>query len=305
MLKNLNLKFAAFIITFERPEILLETIDRILNQSCPPQKILIIDNSFSKTTEILLKKVIDPRIEYYSTGYNAGPAGGAKIGLERLAAQGYEWIYWGDDNDPPAFENCFERLLYLAYTNAEKCGQVGAVGQLLDKNKGILKRFETEYLRQKNTVEVDNIGGGMCKIVNSEIIKQGILPDEKKFFGFEELDFDLRCKNAGYSLLVDCSLFLKYREKSNRLNFKRKLGRKVKEENLWREYYSTRNLLSIFWEQNMHKAFLLLILRKSYKSFAGFTYGLSYGVKNFNILFKGLHHGLIGKKGFINKQDLF
>src|SRR5687768_7215833 len=96
------MKFAGFIMTYERSDLLLSTIKTIFDQTISPKKLLIIDNSKSDKTEILIKQLNDPRVFYHKQGYNSGPAGAARTGLQILAAEGYDWIYWGDDDDPPS-----------------------------------------------------------------------------------------------------------------------------------------------------------------------------------------------------------
>src|SRR5690606_13614927 len=100
--------FAAFIMTYERPEILLKTIGKLEQQILPPSYILIIDNSDSNETEIALQPIIgQEKIGYFKVGYNSGPAGAAKIGLKKLMRLGYQWIFWGDDDNPPRDNQVF------------------------------------------------------------------------------------------------------------------------------------------------------------------------------------------------------
>src|SRR5690349_18373259 len=93
-----SVRFAGFIMTYERPGIILDTIGRVLAQTRPPEKLLIVDNSESSETKKLIEHLNDNRIQYFAVGYNAGPAGAAKIGLQKLAEGGFDWIYWGDDD---------------------------------------------------------------------------------------------------------------------------------------------------------------------------------------------------------------
>src|SRR3989337_1984763 len=118
--------FAGFIMTYERPEILASTIAKVFAQSKAPQKLVIVDNSESEKTKILIESIDDPRLEYVAVGYNAGPAGAAKVGLQLLASEGYEWIYWGDDNDPPNGRDTLKDELNLA----EQTTNVGIIGEV-------------------------------------------------------------------------------------------------------------------------------------------------------------------------------
>ena len=77
-----KIRFAAFVMTYERPEVLLKTIQNLREQTFPPELILIVDNSISRTTEILLNKHKFSNLEYFKVGYNSGPAGASKIGLK-------------------------------------------------------------------------------------------------------------------------------------------------------------------------------------------------------------------------------
>lgn len=73
--------FAGFIITYNRPKVLHETILKIFSQSYPPGKIWIIDNSEDFNTQALIDQINDDRLIYYRVGFNSGPAGAAEIGL--------------------------------------------------------------------------------------------------------------------------------------------------------------------------------------------------------------------------------
>ena len=58
------MKFAGFIMTYERAELLKASIDKIFLQTVYPEKLLIIDNSLTYTTEDLIKSINNPKIIY-------------------------------------------------------------------------------------------------------------------------------------------------------------------------------------------------------------------------------------------------
>jgi GT2 family glycosyltransferase len=271
-----NKRFAAFVITFNRAEILMDTIDKILTQTLPPEKLLVVDNGATDETKKKLDELY-PQVEYYKVGYNAGPAGGDKIGLEILAKEGYQWIFWGDDNDPPPTNDTCEKLVKLAESYGDKCGQVGMVGSRFNKTTGLLHRITNDELRKKDHVEVDTIGGGQCKIVNGKSVLKGIVTEEKLFFGFEDLDFDLSQKEAGYKLLVHSGLFIACRERWNRLEVASSVARKKDEAVLWRDYYSIRNALFIMKKHRHYFAWLSILVVSFGKSLLSYKHGLRYG----------------------------
>jgi len=284
-------------MTYQRNSTLEETINIILEQTFPPQKILILDNDPSGGAKSVVEKLSHLPVDYYAVGYNSGPAGAAKKGLEILSNEGYDWIAWIDDDDPPLFKDSFEILLKRA-SEVQRCGCVGVVGQRFDLSKAMMIRLPDEELNTEGIVYVDNIAGGMCKIVNADVVrKENVFPDEKLFYGFEELDFDLRVKKAGYTLIADAQLYKKNRIHHNRIGFKVKRGQKKETNRLWREYYSTRNLLIILHKQHAITSLFFFLLRSFLKSIIGFRYGLKYGVKNFRYINLGILHFIAGRKG--------
>ncbi len=288
------LKLGAFVITYNRPDIVLATIRTIFVQTYPPNFLWVIDNSDNLETDHAIAGLLDSRICYYRMGYNAGPAGAAAKGLELCAHEGADWIYWGDDNDPPFRSDCFERLLAIREVNPF-CGVLGSVGQFFDRKKGVIRRIQTRLLEKKDWIEVDYVAGGMCMLVSGEVARAGIAPNRDLFFGFEELDFCLKVSRKGYSIVVDCKLFLEARALHNRLEFERPAYKR--KENLAREYYSLRNLLLISDTLTLRSMRNRLIKKWILKSIFGFRYGFHYGFKNLYFILLGFYHYKIGRYG--------
>lgn len=291
------MRFAGFIMTYERPTILIETINIVLSQTLFPEKLLIVDNSLTNNTEELIKSLDNPKIMYHRIGYNSGPAGAAAIGLKILSDEGYDWIYWGDDDDPPIFIDTFEILLQIANCNPY-CGCVGSVGQFFNKTTGFIKRVPNKMLQNQGVIEVDNIAGGMSKIVNGKMISEHhFFPVAKLFFGFEELDFDIKIKKAGYKLLVDKSLYWRHRLKANRINHKRNYFSKKEDGKLNRNYYSVRNTLYICYNNKLYLAFFIQLSKSIFKPFFNLKFGLTYFKKTIQINFLAVNHFFTNRFG--------
>jgi GT2 family glycosyltransferase len=281
------MRFAGFIMTYERADSLKETIDEIFAQSLSPEKLLIIDNSTSNNTKELIDLLQDHRLQYHRVGYNAGPAGAARIGLQQLSDEGYDWIYWGDDDDPPHLQNTFLDLLTAA-VESSNIGIVGAVGQHFDKNTGNIIRVKNSLLEQQGLTDVDVVAGGQTMIVSAEVVKRGILPDPDLFFGFEELDFCIAVKKAGFRIVVNNNLFWKLRMKWGRTGFIKKQYIKKSNRALSKEYYSTRNLLFIAKKNGYAIMKYKLLMKFLLKVIYGYRYGVQYGYANSKYILKGL-----------------
>lgn len=257
--------FAAFIITYERPAILNQTIETILSQTLPPSKILIVDNSISFDTHEIIQGLDSPLIIYHRVGYNAGPAGAAQIGLLTLANEGYDWIYWGDDNDPPKFSDCFERLLTGNIQQTPRLGAVGATGSYLNPYKGVLTKVKDSQINTEEFVLVDTIAGGMCLLVSGKAIREGVNTDEKLFFAFEELDLALSLKKNGFVLAIESDLARRYRKSAR---YPDRAGKDIRtlfiedDVKLARVYYSLRNFIIIMLKHRYYFGVMAVLSRK-------------------------------------------
>jgi len=291
-------KFAAFVMTFERPLILQNTINQLFSQTLPPEKILIVDNSLSADTKNVVEALHDNRVDYYRVGKNIGPAGASKIGLEKLTAEGFDWIYWGDDDDPPKFNNVLERLLFLA-NSVQNIGVIGAVGHNFNSRKGLVIRTKDEELDKVGYAEVDVIAGNMSMIVNAAVIKKGILPNPDFFLNIEEYDFCLRVKQHGFKVVVDREVFKNYRVSVGRLGLSDRAVRVLpKESVLWRKYYSTRNLIYMLNNNEKSRIGALNVsYRALIKSIFGFKKGIKYGLLNASMELNGIVDGWSEKMG--------
>ena len=263
--------FATFIITYNRPELLRQTIFKLLEQTVQAEKILIVDNSSNTETRDMIAGLDLPHIEYLSTGSNLGPAGGAAVGIRTLANQGFEAIHWQDDDDPPRSIRFNEKLLSVL-TRSDDIGMVGSSGTRVDRRSGKLIRYKDRELTNKEVVEVDCVGGNQHIILRAEVfLKHGCHPESDLFFGFEDLDIGLKIRSKGYRILVPTDLLLGNRRHHNRLNLAEPTAADAvaaSENAGWRQYYSYRSLMYIYLhEQKLYLAAVQTAIRGVGKGF--------------------------------------
>lgn len=290
------MKLGAVVMTFDRPLLLKENIQLLLEQTYPPDLILVIDNGCLTDTRQVVQSFAHDDVSYHAMGDNLGPAGAGAYGLKQLIEYGCSWIYWGGDDNPPQVPDALERLLKL--TNQEDVGAVGAVGTLWDWKKGKMERLPDQALQ--GIISVDTIGSGHQLILRKEAIQTVGLPDTRLFFGLEEIEYCLRIRNAGYRLLVDGDLMREYRARAGRLNLKRQrsLVPRHAYHTIWRQYYSTRNYIFA-----MNKTFQCpnLARREAFKAFGRtfFSWGRGprYGAAFTSLQLRGVLDGYLGRMG--------
>lgn len=92
-------KVIAVIVTYNRKELLKESINALLNQDYENLDVLIIDNNSSDgTKEYISKELKDKRVIYRNTGANLGGAGGFNYGMNVAAQMNCDYIWIMDDD---------------------------------------------------------------------------------------------------------------------------------------------------------------------------------------------------------------
>ena len=284
---------SAFLISFNDLNNITNAINCIYNQTEKPTQFLIVDNSFSDTISSYCH---NNNINCYKVGFNSGPAGGASIALELLAKSNPNWIYWGDDGDPPVDPDTFKKLLEIAYENPS-AGVIGKLGGKFISYRARTRVFGNSELSP--IVEADYVTGGKQMIVSADVVKAGILPDPKLFFGFEELEFCLRVKDAGFKILVDGDGISEARHKAG--NFDKTYRWKGKSmgdfSRVNRQYYSVRNMLYILWSRGHYFGYGFFLLKNLIKIPVSIRYGTSYFIKFSKLTLIAIYHQWIGRYG--------
>src|SRR3990172_5700450 len=135
------MRFGAFVATFRRPSILGKTIELILEQTHPPEIILVVDNASCKDTESVARNFPQDRVVYEAMPDNLGSAGGTAFGIRWLYDKGYDAIFCGDDDDPPRTPDTMERLIGILTSSDSDVAGAGAVGAWWDWKRGRLRRL--------------------------------------------------------------------------------------------------------------------------------------------------------------------
>ncbi len=93
---------AAVVVTYNRKEMLLCCIRKLLEQEGAACDILVIDNASTDGTENTVRQSTStPNLFYYNTGANLGGAGGFSFGIRCAIERGYDRIWVMDDDCMP------------------------------------------------------------------------------------------------------------------------------------------------------------------------------------------------------------
>jgi len=104
---NSNVKIAVGVLTFNRLNLLKQTIESLRNQSRKPDYIIVVNNSSTDGTEDWLASQSD-LIVYRNV--NNGSSGGQTANIKHCLSTGAEYIWIMDDDVSPAVD-CLEKML--------------------------------------------------------------------------------------------------------------------------------------------------------------------------------------------------
>jgi GT2 family glycosyltransferase len=279
-----GLRLAAFVMAYRRDEWAVGHVEALLSQSVPPERVLVIDNGRSDDLADLLA-CFGPAVEYRRMPWNTGPAGAAGAGLLELAGTA-EWIYWGDDDQPPA-QGALGQQLSLA----DSCGAaaVAARGWNWDEDRGVLARSDPARA-VGDAMLIDVAGGGMTLLLKSSAVSAVGLPTAELFWGFEDIEYLLRMRREQRRIVAPLR-----RSTSNSRPGRAPAMAFV---DLPRNYYTVRN--SVYMVVHLHGrpgVGLLMSARALAVSCRGISNGPRYVLRAARFTIAGIFDGWMGLLG--------
>ena len=241
-------RLLGILITFRRPRELALMLERLAGSERPVDLLVVVDNHPTADAELLVERYrgAGRAADYVAAAENLGPAGAVALAMDRLleAAADDDWIVLFDDGEPPGTEELAEMWAFAVAMRAAdpRLGAVGGVGATFDWARGRVVRVPDHRLA--GPVPVDYIGSGQLPLYRVRAVREVGVFKPELFFGFEELEYGLRLRTAGWSLYVDGDRWRAGRQLLGRLDVAG--GPTVGlAATTWRDYYRLRNLIAI------------------------------------------------------------
>lgn len=220
-------RIIAVVVTRNRKATVERTIDALHRQERPLDRICVVDNASDDGTVEWIRATW-PAVDVVELADNTGYSGGLAVGMARHVDDCDALLLLDDDSPPPP--DLVRTLARCLATNPQ-VGVVGTSGALMrwGNPRGGRWRWarslEGHELRGVDACLVDNA------LVRTAAVRAAGTTDPTLFMVYEDLEFTLRVRRAGYQIAVVAGL------KVERLH----LG----STNPWRAYYLTRNQLLV------------------------------------------------------------
>jgi rhamnopyranosyl-N-acetylglucosaminyl-diphospho-decaprenol beta-1,3/1,4-galactofuranosyltransferase len=238
---------AVVIVTYNRADLLDRMLDGLVAQTRRPDAVYVVNNASTDHTADTLAARTDLRLEVTNSRDNLGGAGGFHLGMKQAYDAGHDRIWLMDDDVVPA-PDCLEILLAhdgpcLAAVREDLDGRLvekAAVHFDLRNPLAIRPKtasVESTYASRAEMpaeVPIENVAfeGFMVK---REVIEAIGLPDPSYFIFYDDVDFAIRARRAGFPILALRDAVL-----VRQLNFDQQHALDT-----WKGFYMFRNLFVV------------------------------------------------------------
>jgi GT2 family glycosyltransferase len=193
----------------------IECLQTVTRLDHPAYRVVVVDNGSTDDSVQKIRRK-HPGVTLLETGQNLGYAGGNNAGIRYALAQGAEYICILNNDVKVAPD--FLTPLLAAFDGGGEVGvvtpliaemdepeKVWALGQRIDWQTGTVMRIHAgealTSLRARGPIEAD-IASGTVMLVTREVLECVGLFDEAFYLYYEEVDWCLRVRRAGYQVLT-------------------------------------------------------------------------------------------------------
>jgi len=208
---------AVVVVTHNRADLLARMLDALVVQTHPIATVIVVDNASGDHTPQVLARD-DLPLHVIRSEENVGGSGGFRIGMERAYAGGWDRIWLMDDDVVPAAD-CLETLMGVdpgdtGHSDCLMCVREDLDGVLVEKSavtfdlrnplavKPKTASVETTYATRAAMpplVEIQVVAFEGF-LVRRRVVDAVGLPDAEFFIFYDDADFALRARQAGFRI---------------------------------------------------------------------------------------------------------
>lgn len=205
--------YATIVISYRRPDLLADVIERLSVQSVPPKRLVVVDNAGNLDEGILTSSAFADRVTLIRRGDNPGYGAAVNEARSVVHAEGYEnLLVLTHDAD---FEPDLAERLIAALRGGGKVGAAAPVlfwsserGRVFSAGGRLRKTGRASHLTQARDgapYPVDWVDGAivMYSVAALDAISW---VDPDYFLYFEDVDTAWRMRSAGWQTVVDPSV---------------------------------------------------------------------------------------------------
>lgn len=173
--------FSVIIPTYNRGDIILKTIDSLLNQTYPGYEIIVVDDGSTDNTASVIKNLNHPRLKYFKKE-NAERGAARNFGAEKATGQYLNFF----DSDDLAYSDHLEKAAQLI--SDKNAPEIFTLGYKVIAPDGSLLRIYDNYPAQLSAAlfEKGNILSCDAVFIKKEIAKAFPFYTDRELAGSED-----------------------------------------------------------------------------------------------------------------------
>ncbi len=205
-------RVAVVVVTYNRADLLQGMLAGLAALDRAPDAVFVVNNASTDHTREVLERSDLPGLVPIHTTDNLGGAGGFRLGLQTAYDRGFDAMWLMDDDVVPA-PDCLTRLLE-ADGSCLTAVREDLTGALVEKAAIRFDLRNPLAIRPKTasvdsayasradmpaTVEVENVAFEGF-LVRREVVDAIGLPDASFFIFYDDVDFAIRARRAGFAI---------------------------------------------------------------------------------------------------------
>ena len=203
---------AVVVVTYNRAALLTRMLAGLAALDTGPDTVIVVDNASTDHTSTVLAGVTDLPLQVIRPEENLGGAGGFNAGVSAACDQGFDRIWLMDDDVVPA-PDCLDVLMAvdedcLMAVREDTSGRlVEKAAVTFDLRNPLRLRPKTAMVettygtrdRMPELAEIQNVAFEGF-LVRRRVVEEIGLPDAAFFIFYDDVDFALRARRAGYRI---------------------------------------------------------------------------------------------------------
>lgn len=190
-------RIAAIVVTYNRKDLLLQCVERLLNQQGVVCDVLVVDNASTDGTQQAIEPIKNQRFFYRCTGENLGGAGGFNFGMRWAVEAGYDYVWIMDDDTLPSSDALAQ--LWAAHQRLK--GEYGFLSSVVLWKDGKECQMNRQKIKKSFYEHVELLRHGIIQIEHATfvslffpvaVIEKAGLPIKDFFIWGDDIEYTRR-----------------------------------------------------------------------------------------------------------------
>jgi rhamnopyranosyl-N-acetylglucosaminyl-diphospho-decaprenol beta-1,3/1,4-galactofuranosyltransferase len=253
---------AALVLTYNRKDLVLKTIEALARQTFPLQKIFVVDNASTDGTDKVLaglaRRFSPDKLEVVRLKENVGSSGGFAQGLEYIIGHsGATWVWIMDDDAIPE-DRALEKFRHFYDSLAAKKRE--KIGILLNQREIDFEKFRKSRIAVRDVYGRSQVSATFeGYLIKREAVQAAGYPRSEFFIYSDDIEYTWRVRGCGFRVYRVFGSLIHHRDwaKADKVN----RGLVVK-PNIppWKLYYRFRNPFLVVEKYPIFRLALMIVL---------------------------------------------